>query len=95
MDITSYLVGASPYDNGFTLKYGDADQSLESYPLLIPSYPNDFQHTLKEGETLQNIAYRYYGDSGKWYIIAEYNNIINPFTELKGGMVLMIPAYGS
>jgi nucleoid-associated protein YgaU len=50
---------------------------------------------LKEGETLQNIAYRYYGDSGKWYIIAEYNNIINPFTELKGGMVLMIPAYGS
>lgn len=95
MDITSYLVGASPYDNGFTLKYGDGDYSLESYPLLIPSSPNDFQHTLKEGETLQNIAYRYYGDSGKWYIIAEYNNIINPFTELKGGMVLMIPAYGS
>lgn len=95
MDITSYLVGASPYDNGFTLIYGDGDYSLESYPLLIPSSPNDFQHTLKEGETLQNIAYRYYGDSGKWYIIAEYNNIINPFTELKGGMVLMIPAYGS
>lgn len=96
MDITSYLVGgASPYDNGFTLNYGDGDYSLESYPLLIPSSPNDFQHTLKEGETLQNIAYRYYGDSGKWYIIAEYNNIINPFTELKGGMVLMIPAYGS
>ena len=94
MDITSYLVGASPYDKGFTLNYGDGDYSLESYPLLIPSSPNDFQHTLKEGETLQNIAYRYYGDSGKWYIIAEYNNIINPFTELKGGMVLMIPAYG-
>lgn len=83
MDITSYLVGASPYDKGFTLNYGDGDYSLESYPLLIPSSPNDFQHTLKEGETLQNIAYRYYGDSGKWYIIAEYNNIINPFTELK------------
>ena len=75
MDITSYLVGASPYDNGFTLNYGDGDYSLESYPLLIPSSPNDFQHTLKEGETLQNIAYRYYGDSGKWYIIAEYNNL--------------------
>ena len=95
MGITSYLVGASPYDIGFTLIYGDGDYSLESYPFLIPSSPNDFQHTLKEGETLQNIAYRYYGDSGKWYIIAEYNNIINPFTELKGGMVLMIPAYGS
>ena len=54
MDITSYLVGASPYDNGFTLNYGDGDYSLESYPLLIPSSPNDFQHTLKEGETLQN-----------------------------------------
>ena len=93
MDITSYLVGASPYDNGFTLNYGDGDYSLESYPLLIPSSPNDFQHTLKEGETLQNIAYRYYGDSGKWFLIAEANTILNPFKELESGTLIKIPVY--
>ena len=93
MDITSYLVGASPYDNGFTLNYGDGDYSLESYPLLIPSSPNDFQHTLKEGETLQNIAYRYYGDSGKWFLIAEANTILNPFKELESGTIIKIPVY--
>lgn len=95
MDITSYLVGASPYDNGFALNYGDGDYSLEAYPPNIPISENDKQHTVKEGETLQNISYRYYGDSGKWYLIAEYNNILNPFKELKEGMVLIIPAYGS
>ena len=93
MDITSYLVGASPYDNGFTLNYGDGDYSLESYPLLIPSSPNDFQHTLKEGETLQNLAYRYYGDSGKWFLIAEANTILNPFKELESGTLIKIPVY--
>ena len=47
-----------------------------------------------DGETLQNIAYRYYGDSGKWYLIAEANNILNPFQELEPYQILRIPMYG-
>ena len=50
---------------------------------------------MKEGESVENMGYRYYGDCGKWYIIGEYNKIINGLSELKGGMVLMIGGYGS
>ena len=46
-------------------------------------------------ETYRRIGFKESEFANETIIIAEYNNIINPFTELKGGMVLMIPAYGS
>ena len=86
--------GASPYDSGYIVHYPEGDYSLERNTPTIINSPSDKIHTLKEGETLQNIAYQQYGDSGKWYIIAEANQIGNPFRELKSGMKLRIPAYG-
>lgn len=95
IDVNQYLKGASPYNNAYALKYNDGDYSLEAKPLIVPESPNDIQHTVKDGETLQNIAFRYYGDSGKWYIIAEANKILNPFKELEMGTLIRIPTYGS
>lgn len=95
IDVNQYLKGASPYNNAYALKYNDGDYSLEAKPLVVPESPNDIQHTVKDGETLQNIAFRYYGDSGKWYIIAEANKILNPFKELEMGTLIRIPTYGS
>lgn len=95
IDVNQYLKGASPYNNAYALKYNDGDYSLEAKPPVVPESPNDIQHTVKDGETLQNIAFRYYGDSGKWYIIAEANGILNPFKELESGTLIRIPSYGS
>lgn len=95
IDVNQYLKGASPYNNAYALKYNDGDYSLEAKPPIVPESPNDIQHTVKYGETLQNIAFRYYGDSGKWYIIAEANKILNPFKELEMGTLIRIPTYGS
>ena len=95
IDTTQYLIGASPYDSAHALKYEDGEYSLEANPPMVPSSSNDLQHTVKDGETLQNIAYRYYGDSGKWYLIAEANQILNPFKELEMGTIIRIPIYGS
>ena len=95
IDVNQYLVGDSPYKNAYALNYGDGDYSLEAPIPLVPSSSNDIQHTVKDGETLQNIAFRYYGDSGKWYIIAEANGILNPFKELESGTLIRIPSYGS
>lgn len=95
IDVNQYLKGASPYNNAYALKYNDEDYSLEAKPPIVPESPNDIQHTVKDGETLQNIAFRYYGDSGKWYIIAEANKILNPFKELEMGTLIRIPTYGS
>lgn len=95
IDVNQYLKGASPYNNAYALKYNDGDYSLEAKPPIVPESPNDIQHTVKDEETLQNIAFRYYGDSGKWYIIAEANKILNPFKELEMGTLIRIPTYGS
>ena len=95
IDVNQYLKGASPYNNAYALKYNAGDYSLEAKPPMVPESPNDIQHTVKDGETLQNIAFRYYGDSGKWYIIAEANKILNPFKELEMGNLIRIPTYGS
>jgi len=82
------------YDSGYVIHYPDGSYSLERNIPTITMSDEDITHTLKDGETLQNIAFRYYGDSGKWYIIAEANNIINPFKDLVPGLQLKIPAYG-
>jgi nucleoid-associated protein YgaU len=95
IDVNQYRVGDSPYKNAYALNYGDGDYSLEAPIPSVPSSSNDIQHTVKDGETLQNIAFRYYGDSGKWYIIAEANGILNPFKELESGTLIRIPSYGS
>ena len=95
IDVNQYLTGASPYNNAYALKYNDGDYSLEAKPPVVPESSNDIQHTVKDGETLQNIAFRYYGDSGKWYIIAEANKILNPFKGLEMGTLIRIPTYGS
>lgn len=95
IDVNQYLVGDSPYKNAYALNYGDGDYSLEAPIPSVPSSSNDIQHTVKDGETLQNIAFRYYRDSGKWYIIAEANGILNPFKELESGTLIRIPSYGS
>ena len=95
IDVNQYLVGDSPYKNAYALNYGDGDYSLEAPIPSVPSSSNDIQHTVKDGETLQNIAFRYYGDSGKWYIIAEANGILNPFKELESGTLIRITSYGS
>ena len=83
-----------PYDGAIALKYDEGDYSLEVTPPNVPYTDNDKQHTVLDGETLQSIAHRYYGDSGKWYLIAEANNILNSFQELEPYQILRIPMYG-
>lgn len=95
IDLNQYMKGSSPYDSAIGIKYEDGDYSLETTIPSIPYSNSDKQHTIKEGETLQNIAYSYYRDSGKWYIIAGANNIMNPFHDLVPGQILRIPNYGS
>ena len=51
-------------------------------------------HSVLEGETIQNIAFKYYEDSGMWGVIADANDILNPFEDLHADMELIIPNYG-
>ena len=92
-----YQVGSSPYDNAIINEYDDGtDPTLDLDDLELLTPESTIIHTVLDGQTLQNIAYQYYKDSGLWYIIALVNNIQNPFSdELHVGQQLMIPNYGS
>ena len=85
---------SGPYSKAKVLVYDNGEASLE-YPqprVLINS--SDTIHTVKDGENIHSIAYQYYKDSGKWYIIAEANHISNPFREINPGTKLIIPRNG-
>lgn len=85
-----------PYESGYVIDYEDGDFSLESEFNTIRDESSDILHTVLEGETLQSISYKYYGDSGLWYHIANVNSIFNPFdiNEVYPGKILNIPNYG-
>lgn len=83
----------SPYDNSVAIQLPQ-EMVTQEYGLYVdPDNPNiqiKAEHIVKEGETLQSIAYQYYGDSGYWTMISSYNRIINPFN-LEAYTRLFIP----
>lgn len=74
----------SPYDSAQAISMPNGELLTKEYGLYInPDSPYVQvlkEHIVKEGETLQSIAYQYYGDSGYWTAISSYNRIINPFS---------------
>lgn len=49
------------------------------------------RHTVRRGDTLYEIARRYYGDPLKWRGIAEANDIERP-SDMRAGRVIVIPS---
>lgn len=81
----------SPFDNAKILSFNNNAEVLifaDTEDIITSSTT---YHTIKEGETLQSIAYQYYGDSGYWGLISRANKILNPFTEVIPGQRLLIP----
>lgn len=79
----------NPYSTYRLIDLGQGDVFLERPPLEASR--DKVYHTILPGETIQSIAYKYYGDSGKWADICDMNNILFPFEELEEGMQLLIP----
>jgi nucleoid-associated protein YgaU len=81
-----------PYSDSVIVDLGDGDILVERTPAQPATISNPKAiHTVLEGETLQSIAFQYYGDSGYWPAIADVNSIYNPFTDLKPNMQIYIP----
>lgn len=81
----------SPFDGSNLYKDEEGIIYTGSIRYLYFPQKGDKLHTVLPDETLQHIAYKYYGDSGYWYMIGIANHILNPFKELKEGMSIIIP----
>lgn len=61
-----------------------------SYPVIIPS-DSDILVVSNEGDYLDTLAYKYYGDPSLWWIIALSNNIGKGRLSVESGISLRIP----
>ena len=52
-------------------------------------------HTVKNGDTFDNLALQYYNNPTLYWIICDFNNISNPYSELKIGSKIKIPSYST
>lgn len=67
--------------------YGTTFQLNQSTPYII--------HIVKTGDTLDNIALEAYNNPTYYYLIADFNNIQNPYLPLKEGDRLKIPTFSA
>lgn len=80
-----------PYTDAFIIEYPNGDKTLERNPSNYPSSINIRTHTVLPGETIANIAFKYYGDSSYWMYIADFNGLFNPLLDIGPGDILKIP----
>ena len=48
-------------------------------------------HRVEQNDTLDKLALQYYNNPTKFWIIADFNRILNPYEPLKIGTILKIP----
>lgn len=63
----------------------------------IPVHSNDNYYRVEVNEInrLDLIAYKYYNNPLLWWVIAQANNIIDPFEELEIGTLIRVPCIES
>lgn len=52
-------------------------------------------HIVKDKDTLDSIALYYYNNPTYFWIVADFNNIQDPYSELKEGTLLKIPTFSN
>lgn len=84
------MISRDLYKGAVQHKFSDGTIELERTQYKHKNSIGDIIHTIMEGDTLTLLAYRYYGEPLYWYLIADINNVLNPF-DLSIGVKLIIP----
>ena len=72
-----------------------ADETITWAPTEFPNLPpaeDDLQYRIDREIRPEQIARDFYGNPRLWWVIAVANNIRNPLTDFKPGLILRIPA---
>jgi len=82
---------SSPYSSGYIVNLPGDARLLKRDKIKYPfSSERDKRHLVIAGQTLSGISNKYYRNSLYWVILADVNNIYNPFV-LTAGSILLIP----
>lgn len=59
-------------------------------------YPDNRMYKLNQGDTWNGLAYRLYGDAKLWWILCEWNRVVDPRQELvdmiENGDSILVPS---
>lgn len=90
---------SNQYASGSVTTFSNSDKYLERPTLSIQPKIGDSWHVITQGDRLDLLAYKYYGnlsaDGTKlWWVLADANNVDNPF-DLSSyvGRYFLIPDY--
>lgn len=81
--------------NGLKYYYNKLDNK---YQLQLKSWLKDSDayttYVVKEGDTYDKIAVKFYGNPTYYWLICDFNHIVDPFIEPEEGKALHIPTLG-
>lgn len=87
------LTTDNPYANGSIIEYDDGTLSLEREIKVYPKQPGDKYEWTKEGDTLTNLAGKYYNNSKYWHVLADANEELQDLIfDLPPGIYYRIPS---
>jgi nucleoid-associated protein YgaU len=92
VSLTSRYAGIAVYDAQDASGATHPTVPIRPSTIVMPN-TTSYQHTVVGVETVEYLAWRYYGSSAAWWRIAEANPLIFPL-DITTGIPLAIPAPG-
>ena len=76
--------------------YNKLDKKYQpGFPIRLDKSTPSIIHKVKQGDTLDSMSLYYYGNPTYYWIIADYNDILDPFLPLVEGDILKVPTFSS
>lgn len=81
--------------NGFYYYYNKLDKTNQMSTSAWLKENNTYEtYKVKDGDTYDSISLQYYNNPTYYWIICDFNRIIDPFVRPKAGDILYIPTRG-
>ena len=77
--------------SAYTVQAPDGQQHRALPIRFAPLTPATYRHTLAAGERLDILAFHFYKNAEKFWLIADANGVIDPETLLEPGRPILIP----
>jgi hypothetical protein len=63
-------------------------------PVVNDPRMDDVYYEVGSGESYQSVAHSLLGDFRLWWVVADFNDVMNPMEELVPGQTLRVPSRG-
>lgn len=85
------MTGRYAAQGALSVPQGDGTTRPLSTPRIAPSAAADVRYVVRDGDRLDLLAFTAYGDSTRWWIIADANPEEDPLRLERTGTTLAVP----